>query len=330
MLRTRALRLPLALALAATPLVVATPAQAQPNALHVTGEVQLVTAMNDLEIGHTIRHADGSWDRFGTRDAGLAYPRNLVSSIVNGAEHLVYETHNPRNYWELYRQIRHADGTWDTKSVGYGQSSDLAVTTVAGELHVVRRGKDVSGSLEHFTLHADGTWTYHPAIQVDAAAQSSASVAGVGGELHLLLTNAAGTGFTSIVRGADGTWAPGVAVPFATWRGDVRASTVDIAQVGTDLHAVVRGSDTRLYHSTRSSNGSWATFHPVGPSAGDPGAPLHVSVTASRGTLHLAVSTRDGGLFHTIRFADGTWQQFGDVKGVAGSIPSGEVTIAGE
>jgi hypothetical protein len=325
MLRRTVLGLPLALAMGAA--LVATPAQAAPAVQHAAGDVHLATLLQGNQVDHTIRYADGSWQDARKLTAAYRVGRNLVSTIVNGEEHLLFDELGI-SWVGSYNMIRHADGTWESNyRPGLASSpGGLAVAAVSGELNEVRLDSWTSAVLR--TRHSDGTWTAPTAVPVTTTATTSFSAAGSGGELRFVITNPTGTSLSYLVRDATGTWSPATDVPFTV--PGVTASTVDIAQIGAELQAVVLGSDAQLYHSIRHANGVWDTFNNVGPAAGDPGTPISVSVTASTGTFHLAIATSEGGVHHTIRFANGTWQPFGDVEQAAGGSLGSEVTIAGE
>jgi len=330
MLRRTVLRLPLVVVLlGAAPLVAPSPMRAEPGLQqHTTGEVRLA-AGTDGNLTHTVRHADRHWDRFTTLRTVNA-PSHLVSTTVDGEEHLLHDDWSGRLSAPFVRhRIHRADGTWDSSNPGFGGSTaDLAVAAVAGELHVVRRSTAKDATVEHRVRHADGTWSILPAAPVSPGPDGSVAVAGLGRELHLLITNQVGNSLLSFVRYPDGVWSPATTVPFTVRT--IQASTVDIAVVRGELHAVVLGSDGNLYHSIRHRDGAWDRFDDVAPETGDPGTPDHVSVTASRGALHLAISTREGGLFHTIRHPDRTWQPFGDVRGETGQVSTTEVAISGD
>jgi len=329
-LRRTVLQLPLVVALAVGPLAAATPVQAAPGVQHITGEVQLATFSGEAGVRHTIRHADGTWDEFGAL-TGDRTERNLRSAIAYGEQHLVFDsTPDSHGGGVVQHWVRHADRTWTVLSRTYlPYAQDFAVTGVLGVMHMVRLRP--GGRLDHLTQTSDGSWVDQVGVPFQVPSENgSVAVASTGDQLHLLATNAAGTGFISAVRSPDWTWTTPVEVPFTTPLGGVTPSTVDIAQVGDQLHAVVLGGDAQLYHSIRHADGRWDVFNNVGPEAGEPGTPVHVSVTPSRGTLQLAIATSEGGLFHTIRFTDGAWQPFGDVQHEAGSVQSREVTIAGD
>lgn len=323
-------RLPLVLALVATPLVVATASQAQPTTPHVSGEVHLATVANDLDLAHTIRHTNRYWDRFGLLRAGYAYPRKLASAIVDGEEHLLYDTeHGTPSSSVTHHRIRHADGTWSDGSTPFsGLTGPIAVAAVAGELHVVKRQEGTGGRLYHSKRHADGTWSELSEVPVEDTWDVSA--ANVGGKLQLVTTHPWSTTLTTVARHADGTWTPAADVTFPP-RPRVVAATVDIAQVGAELHVVVLTTSGGLFHTIRRPNGGWTVFGNVDTEAGGtPGTISHVAVTAARDTLHVAVATSEGGVFHTIRFTNRQWSRIADVKGEAGTVTSREVTIAGD
>ncbi|NUT48207.1 MAG: hypothetical protein HOV94_12995 [Saccharothrix sp.] len=321
---------------AGSPVAVAQP-QAAPAALHVQGEVQLATYGLPW-LNHTIRHADGSWDGFGTvpDSSPPQYYDQLTAAIVAGEAHFVFEgvgtTHHPPFNPYLGQQIRHADGTWTLATVpvgDYERTADLAVASVSDELHLVRR-KQGDSVLRHHVRHADGTWSSLPDLPDPVASDSSAGVAGLGDELHVLLGSPADRVLTYRVARRDGTWSAPTPVSFNPVTG-VMPSTVDMARVGAELHVVVRGVDGMLYHSVRRSSGSWETFHSINSQIPMPeGVYDSVSITGAVDTLHVAVTTaHDSGLFHAIRRADGTWSRFGDVRAEAGRSGGHAVAIAG-
>jgi hypothetical protein len=332
MSRTKAFRSALAALVVVGSSLATGHAQAEPEVLHVPGEVHLATSVDGYPypIAHTIRHANGWWDGFGTLDSGEHSA--LTSVIVNGEEHLLYGAanhHPPLQTW-IVDHIRHADGTWtrtSSPSLGIDRVTlDLAAAAVSGEVHVVRRSLDPVA--RHHVRHADGTWSERPELPA-AARTGSVALAGFGDELRLLLADPAKATLGYHVARADGTWSPGVDVPFNPPAQGVMPRGVEAAQVGADLHAVVQGTDGLLYHAKRDPNGNWARFHGIGSQVPVPPEVSSVSITAAGAALHVAINA-GGRLFHSIRFADGTWQPFGDVLLGAGRItPSGQVTIAG-
>lgn len=335
MLRRTMLGIPVVAALAMGSLTAT--AVAEPEVSHVPGEVHLATfgSPGATGVAHTVRRGDGNWYGFGYLGTSHSQ-RQLVSAIVGGEEHLLYEDYSglPYRPW-LHHRIRHADGSW-SEVVGSpdttGSTTDLAVAAVAGELHRVRRNSG-DDTLRHNVRHADGTWSETVAIPALSSPTSNVAIAGVGGDLRLLVDGIGGdTVIVSYVRHADGTWEQTPDVPFTPPVAGVTAVNVEVAQVGTELHAAVTGSDGRLYHAAQRSNGAWTGFHDIASQTGVPrGTVTSAAITAARGTLHVAVTTSEGRILHTIRSGDGRWRPFGDVLDATGSpslTPNG-LTIAG-
>lgn len=316
--RRTALQIPAVAALTMASLTATAPAQADPSAQHIPGDVHLVRTLGGGEVAHTIRRGDGSWYPFNAIPGAprAHYSNNLVSAIVGAEEHVMHNWYyGVGPYYQEYRYvIRHADGSWTEEApVADGPTSDVDLAAVAGELHRVQRGGDAGTALTHRVRHADGTWTPWTAIPAQVDYDSDFAIAGAGGDLRLLTLNPPANGvLSSFVRHADGTWQQGPDVPFAPPSG-ATAEAVDIAQVGTELHAVVVGSDGGLYHAALRSTG-WTRFHEVASQTGAPGGTVsQFSITASRGVLHVAIVTSESRLLHTVRAGDGRWQLFGDV-----------------
>lgn len=207
-----------------------------------------------------------------------------------------------------------------------------ALAHVPGEVQLMTPGPGPAA--EHTIRHAAGNWDRFNQLGTGGwEVPLDMATAIVNGELNLVHASRYPVRpfahYTYLrIRHADGTWSPATPTTFLSTQ--FTASTVDVARVGADLHAVINATDGGLYHAIRRSNGSWTGWGNVGGETGVPGVIDSAAVTASRNTLHLAVATAAGGLFHAIRFADGTWQRFGDVKGAAGDVYAYEVTIAGE
>ena len=78
------------------------------------------------QLYHTIRRADGEWDRWAERDGPLA--AEFVGAACAGAGdalHVVAVTAEGR----LYHTIRHADGRWDRWGERERPSGDLKIIT---------------------------------------------------------------------------------------------------------------------------------------------------------------------------------------------------------
>lgn len=313
-------------------------APAEPSTAHVPGDVHLATfgSPGSTGVAHTVRRGDGSWTGFGYIGTSHSQ-RQLVSAIVNGEEHLLYEDYSglPYRPW-LHHRIRHADGSWseviDRPGDTTGSTNDLAVAAVGGELHRVRRSSD-DPLMKHNVRHADGTWSSTVIVPAATTATMNVAIAGVGDTLRLVIDDTAGGRILpSYVRYSDGTWARTADVPFTPAAAEVTATNVELAQVGSDLHALVTGSDGEVYHALQRPTGEWTAFTNVASQTGAPGSAVNsASITASRGVLHVAVGTDGDRLLHTIRSGDGRWLPFGDVLAANSSPPPQPnlVTIAG-
>lgn len=322
MLRRKFLQLPLALALVVT---AAGPAQAVPA--YAPGDVHLVTLDSSwLPAKHTIRHDNGRWDRFNSIGTDMRTVHSLASTVAGGELHLVYQVYTQHMPPIIATVVhtRHLDGTWSRDWIDFPNvSGGHAAAVVDGELHVVKQSD--SGTWHRVRRH-DGSWS--SAVQVPVAGRS-VSLANVNGVLHLMTSDGESNTVLRLTTRQGGTWSAPVETAVLP-QPDGRSADANIAQVGGELHAVVRTADRGLWHAIRRSDGTWTGWGDIGGEAGVPGAADAVAITASRNTLHTAIITTDRGLFHTIRFADGTWQRFSDVKGEAGQVDPNEVTIAGE
>lgn len=322
MRRRTLLQLPLALA----PVVAAAgPALAAPRA--ATGDVHLVTAAWDRTyLSHAIRHGDGSWDRFNPLEVGTRVTEVLASTVSDGELHLLHQgflSNMPPAATTVLR-TRHRDGSWSSHPLNTTTlPGDHGIAVVNGELHIVKTG---GSGMYHYVRYRDGSWSMPMEFP---KLGTGASLANVGGVLHLMSSSGNMNTVLHLMTWQNGTWsAPVETAVLPHPGGDV--TRLGIAAVGADLHAVVRTPEERLLlHSIRRPDGSWTAWGDVGREAGVQGVPDAISVTRSGNTLHLAVTT-DRGLFHTIRFADRTWQRFADVSGAAGPVTAQALTIAGE
>lgn len=312
--------------------VSATPAAVAP---HATGDVQIVARSHGALI-HSIRHANGAWDGYGTlwaTDNGpYDYTGEPYSATVNGEDHVLFAAsvaiHPPHLYW--HHEVRHADGTWGLSVTDYDYMlhGPYPLAAVLGQLQ--RIGSAVHGPLQHSWQQADGTWTPWQPVPLQGTFNQYA-VAGDRGDLRLVAVDADGAGLTYTVRHSDGTWSPQRQVAFATDRGKAVATKISLAEVGDDLHAVVLGDHGEVYHSILHPSGRWDLFGYVGAVAGEVGTVTTLAAAATQGTLQVAVATSTGGLYHTIRFASGTWQRYADIKHEVGDPgPVDELTLAGD
>ncbi|MEU4445523.1 hypothetical protein AB0K14_26860 [Actinosynnema sp. NPDC050801] len=336
MLRRTTLQIPIIAALAMASLTATAPAQAEPEVLHVPGEVHFAMTAHGAEVLHTVRRGDGNWYPFNfVPNAPVGHsPHTVASAIVGSEEHVMtYYSHGIGPQTSTWYVIRRASGSWATQvsPPGGGTTATFALAGVAGELHRVGWDRTGDGSLQHALRRSDGTWSSLSTVPVQSTYGDEFAIAGSGGALHVLVNNIPlGGAFSSFVRYADGGWERLPDVPFTPPTG-TRAVTVVMTQVGTELHAVVTGGDGRLYHAARRSNGAWTAFHDVASQTGDPGSVVRqATITAASGALHLAIATDDQRLLHTIRFGDGSWLPYGDVEQATGwQGDPGRISIAG-
>jgi len=198
-----------------------------------------------------------------------------------------------------------------------GPFSAISSAGVGNQLQVVGI---VNGRLWHTIRDANGGW--QPTFG-DVQGQehnnpgpfSAISCAGVGNQLQVVGIVIGRLWHT--IRNADGSWQPTF--------GDVQGqehnnpgpfSAISCAGVGSQLQVVgiVIG---RLWHTTRSADGSWQpSFGDVqGQEHNNPG-PFSAISCAGVGSQLQVVGIVNGRLWHTIRYADGSWQpSFGDVQG---------------
>ncbi|MFJ7276621.1 hypothetical protein [Kitasatospora sp. NPDC098663] len=84
------------------------------------------------------------------------------------------------------------------------------------------------------------------------------------------------------------------------------------APVGWGAQVVVNGGGN-VFHTTRSSNGSWTGFGNVESAAGDIGGVQSIADAGINGDTHLLAVGGDGNIYHTIRHSSGSWDRFADI-----------------
>lgn len=305
--------------------------QAAQAAPAIQGDTQLVTIGQHGELQHTIRHADGSWQRMGFIP-GYGQVNYLTSAIVGGEENVVVEyqtgpSNNPNI--QAARLVRHADGNWDF----HASLPDIPVNpepitavNVNGKLDLVAltpTGPEVS------ELGANGQWSEFSDVPLGGHLRSIAAVAN-GNSLRVVALYGDGHTVGVIDRTATGWSAINKTV--AEIGEENVATQVAAAQVGDTLQvgAVVNSTVNpdampSIAFERMDKAGSWTNTSSVWTY----GRPATVSMTPSNGDMQLAYTTQDGSIYHTIRHADDTWQEPGYVQGVAGGGPAAGVTIAG-
>ncbi|MFI9386145.1 hypothetical protein [Kutzneria sp. NPDC052558] len=334
MLFTIKMRAVAAAALAATAtLAIAGVAQAgplKPNAADY-GDVQLLTTDGNASLVHTIRHSDGSWQRFGRID-GYNGVTGLTSTLLTGEENVFFQ-YNGSNGPQLAHFIRHADGTWNwaasTPAQAAGASvDDLSATTVNGKI-VLFQQKD--GVLKETTQATDGSWSAWADVPSNGKVRSAAA-SGFNGSLRLVELSSDGKTVTEYDQYSSGSWSAGRS---SAANPDPNYTATDVA-VAADYNGVQIGLvenyfnyNVGVYHSILHNDGGWDRFQSVANVLNNYYAVQDLSMTTSEGEMQLTFSSTGGDLFHTIRHYDGSWQAAGDVESVAGNATAGQVTIAG-
>lgn len=185
-----------------------------------------------------------------------------------------------------------------------------------------------NGMLMHQTRAGDGSWKPSwTELPVEGDVSSVAS-AGIGTDLHVLISleRDAGRNPRHTVRnGTDGSWSALTEIPLGNDSGPMGTATLVMTNLNRQLHVVATNNGT-LHHAVRNGDGTWQdswtevrTFDSISD----------LAITRV-GTALSVVALMDGSLFHSMRAADGTWSSWGNVERAAGSIGNvGAVTLAG-
>ncbi|MEV6610561.1 hypothetical protein [Kutzneria sp. NPDC051319] len=307
----------------------AAPAEAAPAA---TGDVQVVTPADINRLHHTIRHADGTWQAWGTTDPlGADEPEQLASVMINGVDHIVYyatTVHMPPSF-HPYQALRDSTGNWGNDTLPTGDFFEAAVANLDGHLALVAKSSPTELRLS--VQQGDGSWSAWETVPTGGYELGAIAVTANGGVLRVLVSGLNDTRVADYDRAPNGAWSQPNTV---TVNGPGAVIQLQATQVGGDLQVTAVGQggpgQLRVVHGIRRADGTWTTFGDVLNAAGAIANVREISATNSRGELQLAVTTSDGKLWHTIRHANGTWQHFGDVMAAAGPGYALDVAIAGE
>src|SRR5262249_42448696 len=138
------------------------------------------------------------------------------------------------------------------------------------------------------------------------------------------------------IRNANGSWQGG----FGLIEGQSAGGPPAFVSVGCGsadgqaLQVVGLGTDDRIWHTIRNSNGTWqSSFGLVeSESSGGPAGPASfeaVCCAGAGGGLHVIGLGNDGKLWHTIRQPNGSWQaSFGLIEGQSGGGAAKFVAVA--
>ena len=205
---------------------------------------------------------------------------------------------------------------------------NLLIVTSNGELFYNHRVADAK-------LGLFGPWNSYTDVTAEAGHRGEIAGAhivwNIDGLQLIAATRDGGVWHTSLDE-KNGRWKPFGDVKRETGNNSVKAVDVTGVEVSNlNVHYGVVTSDGGLFHTIRSSNGSWTGLFDVKFPAGNPGDIVDADFAAPGFELHVVALTRDNGIWHTIRFGNGDWQGFSDVKYQVGK-PGGavvDVTCAG-
>jgi hypothetical protein len=308
--------------------------QAAQAAPAVQGDTQLVTTDQWGDLQHTIRHADGSWQKMGLLK-GIAGVQYLASANVDGEENVIVVTETgPSNNPDIQgkRLVRHTDGTWNLNAplpqlpVMPEPVAAVSVNHKLNVLNLTPTGPEVA------ELGVDGTWSEFTNVPLGGHLRAIAAVAN-GNSLRVVGLAGDGATIKVIDRTATG-WSPVTTTTVNVGEGNI-ATQLAAAQIGDTLEVSALVNSTTspdaipmIGFTAMDKSGTWSAF--ASPQAIIYGRPSQLSMTAANGETQLAYNTSDGTTYHTIRHADGTWQDAGSVTAVAhGDSAWGPITIAG-
>jgi hypothetical protein len=291
--------------------------------LSITSDNPFAPAGADL--WHTLRKSDGTWQTDfglieGQSGGGPSSFVHIACGCSDGQSLQVVGLGTDNRLWHT---IRFPDGSWqpqfglvESQSVGGPQSFTATSCVGAGSaLHIVGLGSD--GQLWHTIRNADGTWQgQFGIVEGQSAGGPSAFVAVACGSADGQSLHVVGLGTDDqlwhTIRLPDGTWQATFGLVEGQSSGGPPAF-VGVACAGANqaLHVIGLGSDNRLWHTLRQSNGTWQSQFGLVESQSAGGAAKFVGVTcgsADGQTLQVVGLGNDGKLWHTIRLATGVWQ----------------------
>lgn len=291
-------------------------------------------------LWHTIRFANGSWQAsFGLIEGQSAGGAPSYTDVADGsADTQALQVVGVGSDGKLWHTIRNANGSWQASfgliesqsSGGPPSFSRVGCGGANSSLHVVGVGSD--GKLWHTIRNPNGSWQASfglienqssggPASFRDVAAGSAdgqaVQVVGVGSDGKLWHT----------IRNANGSWQASFGlIESQSAGGPPSFSRVACGGANGSLHVVGVGSDGKLWHTIRNSNGSWqASFGLIeSQSSGGPPSFTDVAARSADGqALQVVGVGSDGKLWHTIRNAGGNWQSsFGLVESQSSGGPA--------
>lgn len=227
------------------------------------GNDQYIIATADGGLWHTARFADGSWQPKANLRAtlGLTTATAAVTAVADGSGAVQFLIATSDG--TLWHTIRFANGAWQAKgnlTTKFGLARASAVTSVSDGTGAAEFAIATSdGGLWHTARFGDGTWMSRGDLRaklgLPLGTVTLAAARGLGGSEYVIGTSDGGLWHT--IRATDGSWQA---------KGDLRAkfgftaatrSLGAVADGGGAVQFVIATSDGGLWHTIRSSNGSW-------------------------------------------------------------------------
>ncbi len=249
----------------------------------------------------------------------VAYVETVTSSYIEVTDDNYYTGNG--GYTDRFR-IARSSAAWpdnfihlaDRPSSGGGGGSS------SGSVQFAIATAD--GGLWHTIRSSNGSWQKRGDLRAKLGLHSPitslAAAPGGGGSVQFAIATADG-GLWHTIRYSNGSWQS---------KGDLRAKLGISSKVtalaagagsGGSVQFAIATADGGLWHTIRSSNGSWQKRGDLRAKLG-----LHSPITSlaaapgGGGSVQFAIATADGGLWHTIRYSNGSWQSKGDLRAKLG------------
>jgi len=294
--------------------------------------LQLVVSVTGGGLFHTIRHANGAWDRFGDVKAAIGSDPGEFFDVDTQAtlgvfNHVVGVVRGNR----LFHTIR-TDLGWtpfeDVNSLTGAQFRNFAqvgLANVNGDLHVC--ATTIQGGVLHAIRYQNGRWTGFGDVLAATGGSPGfimdVDCAGFGSDLQIAMTSIDGKLFHAIRLG-NGAWTGLGDVENAAGQiGTARKVTVTNFVGELNLTTVTNIPLSVQFNTIRHSNGSWGPF--VTP-------PNNITVydqaaAGAQDFLHLLSIDLTGVIMHRTRDTVANWGPVGNVYTAAGGSPGSAVGI---
>jgi hypothetical protein len=113
--------------------------------------------------------------------------------------------------------------------------------------------------VRHAIRASDGSWTTWGNVETkagDSGDPTDVAIAGVNGELQMIVISNSGTKYVHTIRHSDGTWDTFKSLSGVLGSG-LTINSVGAARVDGELQATFVTSGGKLLHTIRHSSGSW-------------------------------------------------------------------------